>query len=314
MKVNYRHNSNKQRHTKQIVWTAIVVVLGVLLTHVLFGSAASAGYRLVTKIDNWLFATPDSIPGYLQDKASLIAEIESLRSQLAGFDGNRVTIAHLQAENDTLRQRLSVASTSQIFASVIGRPPQVAYDALLLDVGFTQGVVEGAVVYLGAHQAIGTVVRSFADSSVVKLFSSPDVNATAFLIGPDVYADTQGLGGGVLEVSVPQGVSLAVGDLVVLPAVGAGVYGEVEEVVSVPTEPVQYGYVTIGTALSSVRTVSVGTDTVRAHSYEEIEDIVRAATLDVLQVTVPDALRITPSTTTPTTTAEIATTSATTTP
>lgn len=290
MKGNYRRNSTNNNTTKRIsriFFAGLCLYLLILLLRSLFGGFVSLTNSSVIGVSGWLFDSQNSIPAYFRAKNDLLYRIQELEAEMAGRSGERMVVESLLSENIELRSLLNGSTTPRVVASIISRPPQLNYDALLLDVGTSDGVHEGAVVYLGRNKAVGVIIRSETHFSVAKLVTSPEVESTVYIIGPDVYTTAIGMGGGVMQVNVPQGLPLEKGDLVVVPALGSGFFGEVEEVVSVPTEPVQYGFVTSQVPLQELRLVSVSLEPAQTMTFEEINENVETAILSTIKVDVP---------------------------
>lgn len=238
-------------------------------------------------------------------------EIENLHAQLASVSGERYTIELLSHENEELRTLLGDGEQKRIVAGIIGRPNKLPYDVLVLDKGSSEGIVEGAPVFIGERTVIGAVKKVFPHSAVVELVTSPGFVSSVYIFGPDIYTTAYGIGGGQMRVGVPQGIKLNEGDLVILPSVESGIYGKVSVVDSIPTRPEQYGYVSPETPLSSLRLVSVGDTPLDPVSFEEAQAIVSSARTELFEVPVPEGVLVT-ATTTATTTAT--STAATTTP
>ena len=193
----------------------------------------------------------------------------------------------------------------RIGTSVIGRPTALPYDTLVLDRGSRDGVVKHAPVFIGADQAVGFVAEVFKDTSVVTLASSPGFESTVYILGPNIYTTAEGIGGGVLQVSVPQGILLSEGDLIVVPSFDSGVYGTIDYIESIPTEPEQRGFVTLSIPIQSIRYVSVGRTPLTSLSFEEAVAVVERTKHDLTKVPVPEGVLIdieTSTTTAPTAT------------
>lgn len=302
MRGNFRRNSTKS-HVRQIIIVGLFVVVGVFVFRAVFLGGVSILNNSVFKAGNWLSDFTIAVPDYFKEKDELRAEIAELESELAGASGNQLTISNLVAENMQLRSLVGATSTARMLANVVGRPPQLPYDTLLLDIGADRGVREGAAVFVHEDQAIGIVIAVYPRSSLVALVTDSGVESSVYVIGPNIYTTAFGKGGGVLEVQVPQGVTLQQGDLVVVPALGEGIYGVIAEVVSVPTEPVQYGYVTITTPLQNIRSVTVSTGAPGMISFEEAEDVVEQAVLNQLMVDIPEDILVGGASSTATSTA-----------
>jgi hypothetical protein len=113
-------------------------------------------------------------------------------------------------------------------------------------------------VYIGADSVIGLVSDVYPTHSFVTLFTTPGFLATVYLTGPDVTATLEGLGGGVARVKMPQGIAMQIGDLVHVPSVQPGLYGQIAWIESEPTQPEQFGYITPEIPIQSLYQVAVG--------------------------------------------------------
>ena len=298
MKANYHNSLNNKSHTKRIIFAALSLIIVVIVFRSWLGGIASFANGGVFVISEWLFDSTGTIPSYFRDRTKLQNEITELKSKVASYDGDRKTIANLVSENQQLLSLVSGTSSPRVLSNIIGRPPQLPFDALLIDVGSEDGVNENAVVYINDDKAIGLIARVYPHSSLVALASSPGVESSVYVIGPDVYATAVGDGGGVMKVKIPQGIHLESGDLVVVPALGSGIYGIIDEVVSVPTEPVQNGYVTIGIPIQSLRTVTVDLSVFYAITFEEAEKVVAESVAAQLLFDLPAEYSSTTATTT----------------
>jgi hypothetical protein len=124
--------------------------------------------------------------------------------------------------------------------------------------------------------------------------TTPGFISSAYVIGPDIYTFAEGVGGGVLRVRIPQGILLQTGDLVVLPALDSGVYGDVSLVEAVPTQPEQFGYVSADIPLQSLYYVSVGAEPIVTYMFEQAEKVVADAKSGLFTVAVPPDILVTP--------------------
>lgn len=265
-----------------------VAILGVLVFMPrTLGFVSSVALAPIVQVQTWIAHSSAALPTYLRDRGELRAEKQDLRMQLAEHAGAALSARRLAEENERLRGLLGATSTDRIAAAVVGRPPALPYDVFLIDKGTRDGITENAPVYIGTDQVIGFVGAVYRDRSVVTLATTPDFTATAYIYGPDIYTTATGRGSGSLRVSVPQGITLSEGDLVVLPALHAGIYGSISVVDSEPSRPEQYGYVSIEEPLASLQYVSVGSEPLADMSYAEAEEVVTSVRADLLEVPVP---------------------------
>jgi cell shape-determining protein MreC len=290
--VNSRHTSRNKKIQRILILGAITLALLFAVPKV-FSFAVSVVMSPAHSMQTWFTYSGGSLPQYLRDRSALINEMNDLKSSQAAQSGERFTVELLSAENNELRELLGDKEEKRIVAGIIGRPNKLPYDVLVLDKGSEDGIVENAPVFIGDSTVIGIVDKVFAKSSVVELITTPGFSVSVFIFGPNIYTNAEGIGGGQLRVGVPQGIKLSEGDLVILPSVASGVYGEISVVDSIPTRPEQYGYVSPKTPLSSLRLVSVGDSPLEPVTFEQAQAIVAETQSTVFEVPVPEGILIT---------------------
>jgi len=246
----------------------------------------------INGVKTWVAESGGSLPMYLRNRTELVDEIHTLRQELATVGGDIFTLNTLVKENKELRGLLGDHGEQRVLAGVIGRPGVLPYDTLMIDRGTQEGVVTGAPVFIGENTVIGIVKHATAHSALVELATTAGFEATVYIIGPDIYTNAVGIGGGQLRVGVPQGIEISEGDLVVLPSITSGVYGEVSVVQSEASRPEQYGYVSPEVPLSSIRLVSVGITPIQSVSFEEAQAILTEIKSDLFTVPVPDTILV----------------------
>jgi len=260
----------------------VVYVLGSIIAY-LFAYVS----KPVLVVRTWLTESTDTVPMYFRERSALIDEIAVLEEQLSAKSGSAVTLARVTRENEELRALLGGGHDQRIAAGVVARPPFLPYDALLIDRGTAHGIQKNAIVYHFNDQAIGFVSRVFEQSALVTLFSTAGAASTVYIMGPDIYTTAYGMGGGVVRVSVPQGIALAAGNVVLLPSLHTGHLGRINSVQSVSTQPEQYGFVTADIPIQSLRLVSVSTQVFEPITFEEVETYIASLTYDMLKIDVP---------------------------
>lgn len=305
-----RESSRPPSKTKWwIIGLLGLLALGVMLPG-FFSTAGGAIMYPFHMARVWWFESEASLPRYVQEKQSLIAEINNLERELAQTKASDYSETLLRDENERLRSLLYRDEEQRVVARVLARPNQLPYDVLQLDRGSVHDIPLWAPVYLGQDQVIGFVSHVGQYYSYVTLASTPGQRSTAYVLGPDIYTSAEGVGDGQLRVRVPQGIAVAEGDVVILPSVSAGVYGAVSYVETSPTEPQKYAYVPLPTSLHSVRYVSVAATPIESPSFAAAAAGVEATREDLLQLDVPPEAQVGTSTASTT----VATTTATNTP
>ncbi len=292
-KANYRRILLIRRTVLWLGCLALVWVLFLVAPYIFRGVIAAFWYPF-DSVRTWIEESGSSLPQYLRERSALLTELEGLKIRVATEQGNANTLQKLQVENNEFRTQIGAVPEARVLARVVGRPNQLPYDMLMIDRGYSHAVTQNAPVFLGSDQVIGFVSKVFEKTSLVTLVTTPGFVSSAYVMGPDIYTFAEGMGGGVLRVRVPQGILLQTGDLVVLPALDSGVYGDVSLVEAAATQPEQYGYVSADIPLQSLYYVSVGAEPVTTHTFEQAEKVVADVKSGLFTVAVPPDILVTP--------------------
>lgn len=186
--------------------------VGVLLVVIFFATPLAPYFRGVFVS---LFArqsTNAALSGLSRN--ALIARVATDEAEISQIKYEATLYGLVSSENTKLLQELhGTPPATGILARVVSRPPEIPYDTILIDEGSVSGISEGdTVVYQGI--ALGKVISTGNGSALVKLFSNPGTEEDALVGDPGAIAVASGLGGGALQLSVPEGVSVSVGDSV----------------------------------------------------------------------------------------------------
>ncbi len=299
-KTSSYHDSAKRRRIHAVFGVACVAFVLLAFLRGGVGAAAAVIFKPIAVAKVWYLESAATLPTYLRTQSALIDTIRTLEAELRTHEQDTLTIKALTAENTALGEHLELADHDRIDARVLMRPPVVPYDTLLLDVGTRAGVTEGALVYAQGRFVVGSIVVAFADSSLVRLITSPGMRASVYIFGPDIFTEAEGMGGGVLRVMVPQDVPLRVGDVVMVPRASSGVYGEVSHIEALDSSPYQYGYVHAPITLQSVRLLGVARTPPPHIGYEEALAAVASASSTLYMIDIPDDVLVGTSTATST--------------
>ena len=298
-RVNSRRTSQIKKLKQVLLITAICVLLLFVVPKVLH-IVASVVVVPVQSIHHWFSESGSSFPQYLRSRSELASEIQTLKSEVAIQNSNIYTLKSLTQENATLRKLLGEEQHTRIVAGIIGRPGALPYDSLMLDKGTQSGIQVGAPVYVGTDTVIGVVKSATAGTALVEMITSPGLQTTVYILGPDIYTTAVGIGGGQMKVGVPQGIMLSIGDIVVVPSIVSGVYGEISVVQSEASRPEQYGFVSPETPIASIRLVSVGAQPMQPVSFKDAQRIIDEVKTKLFVVPVPEDILIETDTSTST--------------
>lgn len=302
-KGSYQSNLRNRRIKLILAGSVVAVLVWYLLPRLIVGVLALLMLP-VSGIGNWLAQSPAVFPMYLRDRGELVQQLNDLQAEIASKEADDIRLFYVESELQAVRELVGGQGAPLLLGTVIASPPYTPYDSIVLDIGTDNGVQVGAPIYVGLDIVVGVISAAYDNSSVVTLFSSPGISTNAYIIGPNVFAVSRGQGGGVMQLGVPQGIALAVGDVVVLPAFGSGVFGTVSAVTSIASEPEQQAYVTIPTSVAQMRYVRVGATPVAVPD----EATLAAAVAAAKEQLIPYVVTIEESTSTSTSTASTSST------
>ncbi len=295
-KANSRQISRNKR-LRQTIWFGGGVLLLLFLIPQILSLVAYVAFTPIVALQSYFRESTATIPSYFRDRNSLIVMQEDLRRQIETQKASEFTLDKLTTENRLLKDLGSIED-SRIIAGVSGRPTELPYDVLVIDKGSDAGIIQNAPVYSGQDQALGYIASVYPKSALVVLATTPEFKSTVYIYGPNIYANAIGQGSGSLKISIPQGITVSVGDLVVLPTLDSAIYGKVSAVDSSPTQPEQYAYVSTGVSLQSIRYISVGKSPVENIDFEQAASAIEALSKELLSFTIPEVVSTSTATTT----------------
>lgn len=270
MRAQSRPKSKYRRTVQMFILAVFVIALGMLIPKV-FSFVSQVVMYPIHSVNIWLEESSDLIPTFIRDRKSLEEEIESLKNEIIVSGKTSLTQRRVIEENNRLRSLLGAETEPRVAAAIISRPNELPYDLLQIDRGSKHGIEVGSPVFIGEDIVIGLVAHVAHNYSFIQLVTAPGFEASAFIVGPNVVATLEGMGGGVARVKVPQGIPLNAGNLVYLPTIEPGVYGRIALVENEPTQPEQFGYISPEIPISGLFQVSVGKQSQISKSVSEVD-------------------------------------------
>lgn len=193
---------------------------------------------------------------YLASKRSLAAENRELREAVERLHVAALERDALRAERDQLAAELGVPgrAAGAVTAEIALRPPQVAFDTVVLAAGTREGVAAGDVVR-AAGVPVGSVVEAGESRAVVALFSAPGIRLPVTVAG--AAAEAVGQGDGRYAVEMPASLAPATGTPVLSPGHGGAPVGFVAAVSPGEGESTIEAQVLLPVDLSAARYLTV---------------------------------------------------------
>ncbi len=287
-------------HSKSPLRRKIIFILIVFLVLVwfkpIFGWVGAVVTSPVHFVTNYFKESSAVVPLYIRERTELVEEMQTLKNELASLQGVSMAHTYLEKENEELRGLLGASTTGLQTAGIIASPPFSPYDSFVIDRGADSGIQVGAPVYYGSGLTLGYVRAVYPNHALITSFTSPNVETTVYIFGPDIFTTAYGEGGGVLRISVPQGILVEKGNLVVLPSLAGGILGTVDIVQSIPTEPEQHAYITLEIPLRAIRLVSVGESASVPDSFNEVLENIETLAETFFVIDIPENYQLASST------------------
>jgi cell shape-determining protein MreC len=219
------------------LWIATIAVVALFGIDLLTGGGVRGVVRTaVAGVSQAVHQVGQGISGsgFFSTKASLAAENQSLKAQVAALEEQAALSSALQQQVIALQNLARLAQSlpgisAPVTSSFIASP----YGTFLIGAGTRQGVTPGALVLSDEGVAVGTVSDASASSATVLEVFAPDHSVDAALDGAAIIV--KGAGGGNATAQVPNGVKVQVGDAVTAPEYGGRTIGVVGNVDSNPS-------------------------------------------------------------------------------
>jgi cell shape-determining protein MreC len=239
MKMNYElknEYANRKSKNKPIIFV-ITFLLAVLIVHIIKPS-------LIPGVFSYLFSPFWKVESDIRygneyiNHADLIKKIDQMERDMDNQDALIKSYQVLKKENEDLKAILNRKENKNlILAQILKKPPYSFYDTLIVDVGEKDKIEKGNLVYIGATIPIGTVDEVYANTSKIKLYSTPKEKFDA-LVGPkNIEITAFGKGAGVFEAQLPRDAFISEGDTVSIPSISNSFVGVVKKIVFEPSSP-----------------------------------------------------------------------------
>lgn len=177
----------------------------------------------------------------VRTKSSVFRENELLKKDNEDLRASMMDYEILKKENLDLKELLGRLPENNTFtlASILTKPNRSPYDTIIIDVGATANIQEGQTVYANAITPIGKVSNVYGKTSLVALYSNPGQKMEGTLDISNSTVELIGRGGGNFEMIIPLELGVAKGMMVILPGNNTEIIAVIEEIISIPTDPVK---------------------------------------------------------------------------
>src|SRR3989344_928730 len=165
----------------------------------------------------------------------------SIGSVFSSLDSAFMYKKNLAEENSRFKEILGRKEEKENFllSAVLSKPNQNPYDTLIVDVGETDGVETGNMVFALGNVPVGRVAAVYSKTSKVVLFSSSGEKMRVAVNGGGVVMEVAGRGGGNFEMILPRDFVLPEESVAILPGIFPYVVAIVKTIISDPRDSFQ---------------------------------------------------------------------------
>lgn len=200
----------------------------------------------------------DNIFSIFRDKRSLRDERDILKERNVELEKKIELLEILGKENENLKLFLGQPNKkTYVVGSVILRPPQSPYDILVIDAGDENGIKVGREAITHSSVLIGHVAETMPKMSKIKLVSFPKEETNLILEKIKLAAIGVGLGGGNIEIKIPNSVKVEIGDNIITDGMFPRILGKVEKIETSPIVPFQKVLFRVPINLNETRYVGI---------------------------------------------------------
>lgn len=261
MKMTYHLKPRRQNNYRKTIFVTVVfviiIIIQIFFPRFLIGIISMFGLPIM-KTEVSISDSLSGITNITNSKKEILEENEKLRLNIDAlkYSINRADL--LELENLQLKELLGRSQKDKkiVLATVLARPPQTAYDSLIVDVGSEHGVKVGDRVRVQGSITLGTVSEVYENMSKVVLYSSSG-NIIDVLIGTTTRANAEALGAGNFKVKLPKEEIVTEGDIIAIPSINGEFFGRVSSIEIIEGDAFKYIRFNNPVNLSSLRFVEI---------------------------------------------------------
>lgn len=235
--MSYLPRSRDRNSIKKPALIALFLfAIGALVMPILDGAILSA-VSPIWKGESWAASQVAKVADFLRTKNSLTAENNSLKERLAQLEVERAARFSMPVNEESLGDLLGRRrETGGVIASTLVKPPQSAYDTIVIDAGTNEGISTDFKVLMPEGPTLGIVTDVGVNTAKVRLFSAPGVQTHAVLERHGIPVILEGAGGGNFKITLPRETDVQIGDRILSADVFSSLLAIVGEVRMEPTD------------------------------------------------------------------------------
>ncbi len=224
---SYRSLESQKRGRNRLVFVTILVISIIGVDMIMRGAIRNTVHAGVAMVSGWVAGAGNIIlgSGVFSSQRTLQSQNSLLLERLGQLEERAAAYEALKVENDELRALLHVTGDAAdpnekrgVTAPVVSSVRSSPYGTFLIGAGSADGIVSGSLVLTSGGFVVGIVGNSGLHTTIVTEVFAPGVSTEGSVNGIPIIA--HGSGGGNARIQVPRGLAVAIGDIVLAPALG----------------------------------------------------------------------------------------------
>lgn len=193
----------------------------------------------IWKTEKFLTQNINNLNYLYKTKKSLTNDNEKIIKENLDLKLSMIDYQILKKENQDLKEIFNRISSVDdfILGNILTKPNHSPYDTIIIDIGKTNDVKEGDLIYANGNIPIGKIDKVYDNNSLVVLYSNPGQKTEGFINVSNESVELIGRGGGNFEMVVPIDLNTEKDTAVYLPGSTSLVIANINEIISKPSDP-----------------------------------------------------------------------------
>jgi cell shape-determining protein MreC len=231
-----KRNALLSRAGSRLGLAIFVLVLIVAGVRILFPNFVLATTTPLFRFSDWMSTSTESFTDGFENSTKLSTEVDTLITANATLEQENAVLTAKVADLENVLGN-EAPNVPGVLAGVLARPPETAYDTLIVAAGTNDGISSGDVAYATSGLPVGVVTAVSSNAARVTLLSASSEVTDAWVGSARLPITLLGAGGGAFLAQALRSASTSPGDLVYVSGPGALPIGKVAAVSGDPSSP-----------------------------------------------------------------------------
>lgn len=262
--MSYLQNRNKKRkNILRIIFVLITLFFVIYFRVSIFSFLSKASnfvFYPILKFGNNISQTISDKKILFISKQNLLNENDSLKNELEILKNESLNYNVILDDNLKLKEILARKKENEnmILGTIVSKLGQYFFGTYTIDVGSSDGIKVGDLVFALGNIPIGKVKEVFDHSAKVVLFSKSGEKTEAVISKYDIFVELVGRGGGNFEIILPRDLEIEKGQELLLSNIKPHLIAKVVDIISDPRDSYKKVLLTSPINIQELKFVQVG--------------------------------------------------------